>query len=150
MPELFGNYCDNRLIVPVDVRVLDAARPPPAAAAARPAPGSSIARTLRTAWWPRFAVTGLVLVVVGVTLLSGAAQGLVAVGGMVVFACAAAVGLAGKSWEQDRRREPPVPPGSGDPFPACDRSGPFTSVTPGGRAVAMQAEVRVTWNLRIR
>ena len=113
MPELFGNYCNNRLIVPVDVRVLDAARPPPAAAAARPAPGSSIARTLRTAWWPRFAVTGLVLVVVGVTLLSGAAQGLVAVGGMVVFACAAAVGLAGKSWEQDRRREPPVPPGSG-------------------------------------
>ena len=77
------------------------------------APGSSIAWTLRTAWWPRFAVTGLVLVVVGVTLLRGAAQGLVAVGGMVVFACAAAVGLAGKSWEQDRRREPPVPPGSG-------------------------------------
>lgn len=87
MPELFGNYCDNRLIVPVDVRVLDAARPPPAAAAARPAPGSSIARTLRTAWWPRFAVTGLVLVVVGVTLLSGAAQGLVAVGGMVDRPC---------------------------------------------------------------
>ena len=113
MPELFGNYCDNRLIVPVDVRVLDAARPPPAAAAARPAPGSSIAWTLRTAWWPRFAVTDLVLVVVGVTLLSGAAQGLVAVGGMVVFAFAAAAGLVGKSWEQDRRREPPVPPGSG-------------------------------------
>jgi hypothetical protein len=28
MPELFGNYCDNRLIMPVDVRALDAARPP--------------------------------------------------------------------------------------------------------------------------
>jgi len=31
----------------------------PAAPAARPARGSSIARTLRTAWWPRFLVAGL-------------------------------------------------------------------------------------------
>ena len=85
----------------------------PAAVAARPGRGSSIARTLRSAWWPRFAVAGLVLTVVGVTLLSGTAQGLAAVGGMVVFAFAAAAGLVGKSWEQDRRREPPVPPGSG-------------------------------------
>ena len=55
----------------------------PAAAAARSARGSSIARTLRTAWWPRFAVAGLVLTAVGATLLSGTAQALVAVGGMV-------------------------------------------------------------------
>jgi hypothetical protein len=87
----------------------------PAAPAARPARGSSITRTLRTAWWPRFAVAGLVLVVVGAALLTGTAQGLVAVGGMVVFAFAAAAGLVGKSWEQDRRREPLVPPGSGGP-----------------------------------
>jgi hypothetical protein len=84
-----------------------------AAPAAQPARGSSIARTLRTAWWPRFAVAGLVLTVVGATLLSGTAQGLVTFGGAVVFLFAAMAGVAGRSWDQDRRREPPVPPGSG-------------------------------------
>jgi hypothetical protein len=88
----------------------------PAAPVAQPTRGSSMARTLRTAWWPRFVVAGLVLTVVGVTLLSGTAQGLVTIGGAVVFAFAAAVGLLGKSWDRDRRREPPVPPGSGAPF----------------------------------
>ena len=83
------------------------------APAAQPARGSSITRTLRTAWWPRFAVAGLVFTVVGVTLLSGTAQGLVTLGGAVIFLFAAAAGLVGKSWDQDRRREPPVPPGSG-------------------------------------
>ena len=53
----------------------------PAAPAARGTCGSSIARTLRTAWWPRFAVAGVVLTVIGATLLSGAAQALVALGG---------------------------------------------------------------------
>ena len=53
----------------------------PAAPAARETRGSSIVRTLRTAWWPRFAVAGVVLTVIGVTLLSGAAQALVALGG---------------------------------------------------------------------
>ena len=57
----------------------------PAAPAARGTCGSSIARTLRTAWWPRFAVAGVVLTVIGATLLSGAAQALVALGGAVVF-----------------------------------------------------------------
>ena len=85
----------------------------PAAPAAQPARGSSIARTLRTAWWPRILVAGLVLTVVGVTLLSGTAQALVTLGGAVVFVFAAAQGLTGKSWDRDRRREPPVPPGSG-------------------------------------
>ena len=61
----------------------------------------------------QFAVAGLVLTVVGVTLLSGTAQGLVTLGGAVIFLFAAAAGLVGKSWDQDRRREPPVPPGSG-------------------------------------
>ena len=87
-----------------------------AAPAAQPSRGSSIGRTLRTAWWPRFLVAGVVLVVVGVTLLSGTAQGLVTLGGAVVFAFAATRGWQGKSWDQDRRREPPVPPGSGAPF----------------------------------
>jgi hypothetical protein len=79
--------------------------------AARETRGSSIGRTLRTAWWPRFLVAGVVLVVVGVTLLSGTAQALASFGGAVIFVLAAAVGLLGKSWDRDRRREPPVPPG---------------------------------------
>jgi hypothetical protein len=61
---------------------------------------------LRTAWWPRFAVAGLVLTAVGVTLLSGTAQGLVTFGGAVVFLFAAMAGVAGKSWDQDRRANP--------------------------------------------
>lgn len=78
--------------------------------------GSSIAQTLRTRWWPRFLVAGVILVIVGVTLLSGTAQGLVTLGGAVVAAFAAVRGWQAKSWDQDRRREPPVPPGSGAPF----------------------------------
>ena len=87
----------------------------PAVPAARATRGSSIVRTLRTAWWPRFLVVGLVLVVVGVTLLTGGAQALAALGGAVIFILAAAVGLQGKSWERDSRREPPVPPGAPGP-----------------------------------
>jgi hypothetical protein len=89
----------------------------PAVPAARPTRGSSIARTLRTAWWPRFLVAGLVLVVVSATLLTGAAQALAFLGGGVIFICAAAVGLQGKSWERDSRREPPVTPGTLGPPP---------------------------------
>ena len=87
----------------------------PAAPAARPTRGSSIARTLRTAWWPSVLVAGLVLVFVGVTLLTGTAQALVTLGGAVVFVFAAVQGWQGRFWEQDRRREPPVPPGSSAP-----------------------------------
>ena len=90
----------------------------PAVPAARATRGSSIARTLRTAWWPRFLVAGMVLAVVGATLLTGAAQALAFLGGAVIFIFAATVGLQGKSWEQDSRREPPVPPGMpGPPYP---------------------------------
>jgi len=88
----------------------------PAAPAVQPARGSSIARTLRTAWWPRVLAAGLVLMIVGVTLLTDPAQALVTLGGAVVFVFAAVQGWQGKFWEQDRRREPPVPPGSGGPI----------------------------------
>jgi hypothetical protein len=88
----------------------------PAAPAAQPTRGSSIARTLRTAWWPRVLVAGLVLMIVGVTLLTDPAQALVILGGAVVFVFAAAQGWQGKFWDQDSRREPPVPPGSPGPF----------------------------------
>jgi hypothetical protein len=84
-----------------------------AAQAARPTRGSSIARTLRTAWWPRFASAGLVITIVGVTLLSGTAQALVALGGAVVFLAAAVIGLGGKGWDRDSRNQPPMPPGGG-------------------------------------
>ena len=87
-----------------------------AATAAPTSRGRSIMRTLRTAWWPRFLVAGVVLMVVGVALLSGAGQALVALGGAVVFVFAAVVGWQGKSWDQDRMREPPMPPGGDAPI----------------------------------
>ena len=88
----------------------------PAAPAAQATRGRKIMRTLRTAWWPRFLVVGVVLTVLGVTLLSGTAEALVALGGAVVFVFATTVGLLGRSWDQDRRREPPMPPGGGAPI----------------------------------
>jgi len=93
--------------------------------------GAALARTLRTRWWPRFALAGVVLAVVGVTLLSGAAQAGVALLGVTVFLVALLQGLGvnartpvdvqegrdrmtlGKSSVFGSRREPPVPPGGG-------------------------------------
>jgi hypothetical protein len=54
--------------------------------------------------------------IVGATLLTDPAQALVTLGGAVVFVFAAAQGWQGKFWDQDSRREPPVPPGSPGPF----------------------------------
>ncbi len=39
----------------------------PGVSATQTARGSSIVRTMRTAWWPRFLVAGAVLTVIGVT-----------------------------------------------------------------------------------
>ena len=88
----------------------------PAAPATQTSRGRSIMRTLRTAWWPRFLVAGAVLMAVGGALLSGWAQALVALGGAVVFVFALVVGCKGKSRDQDRMREPPMPPGGGAPI----------------------------------
>jgi DnaJ domain len=85
----------------------------PAAPATR---GSAILRTLRTAWWPRFLVAGVVIAIVGVTLLSGMAQALATLGGAAIAVLAATAGLLGKSWDRDRWREPPMPPGGGAPI----------------------------------
>jgi hypothetical protein len=87
-----------------------------AAPAAQTTRGSSILRTLRTAWWPRFLVVGVVLMIVGVTLLSSMAQALATLGGAVIGVFAVTVGLLGKSWDRDRMREPPMPPGGGAPI----------------------------------
>jgi len=99
------------------LRRRDAAVPgTPAAPAAQTTRGGSIMRTLRSAWRPRFLIAGVVLAVIGVMLLSGTAQALVALGGVVVFVFAATRGLLRKSWDKDRRREPPMPPGGGAPI----------------------------------
>jgi hypothetical protein len=95
--------------------------------------GANLVRTLRTRWWPRFALVGAVLAIAGVTLLSGGAQGGAVLGGIAVFAFAVLQGLgvhhrdpvdgqlgsdqmvlAGSSCVGSRR-EPPVPAGGGGP-----------------------------------
>jgi hypothetical protein len=48
----------------------------PGSPAGRPANRkvARLERTLRTRWWPRFLLAGVLLIVVGATLLSGMAQ----------------------------------------------------------------------------
>ena len=100
---------------------------------ARTSHGAVLARTLRTRWWPRFALAGVVLAVIGITLLSGTTQALVALLGMTVFLFALVLGLGahdrdpvtveqgrhymtlGRSSEIGSRRGPPVPPGEDGP-----------------------------------
>ena len=95
--------------------------------------GARLARTLRTRWWPRVALAGAVLAVIGATALSGATQAWVALLGMTVFLFALLTGLGvhdrdpvrvqegrylmtlGRSSEIGSRREPPVPPGENGP-----------------------------------
>ena len=105
----------------------------PAATAVPATKTAGLARTLRTRWWPRYALAGAVLAVVGVTLLGGAAQALVALLGITVFLFAVAHGLGvhnrdpvdveqgryqmtlERSSEIGSGREPPVPPGENGP-----------------------------------
>ncbi len=44
-----------------------------------------LAHTLRTRWWPRYLLIGALLAIVGITLLSGAAQFVTVILGMLVF-----------------------------------------------------------------
>jgi hypothetical protein len=100
---------------------------------ARNSNGAHLARTLRTHQWPRFALAGAVLAVVGITMLSGGAQGGAVLVGIAAFAFAVLQGLgvhhrdpvdgqlgsdqmvlAGSSCVGSRR-EPPVPAGGGGP-----------------------------------
>ena len=94
-------------------------------------PHLGLARTFRTHWWPRFALAGLVLAIVGVTTLGGAAQAGAVLLGIAAFTFALLQGLglhqrdpvdaqlgrdlmilAGASCVGSLR-EPPVPPGGG-------------------------------------
>jgi hypothetical protein len=85
----------------------------PVAPAGKPARRrrARLVRTLRTRWWPRFLLVGGLVVVIGATLVSGAA------GPWVIFAGAAIIftGLFGllSTSPADSRREPPMPPGAG-------------------------------------
>jgi hypothetical protein len=102
----------------------------PAAKASR---GARLMRSARTRWWPRWALGGVVLTVIGVTLLSGPAQAGIALLGITVFLVSLLTGLGvhdrepvrvqvgrdlmtqGRSSEIGSRREPPVPPSENGP-----------------------------------
>jgi hypothetical protein len=65
-----------------------------------------LTRTLRTGWWPRFLLAGLLLVVVGATLLSGAAEAkAIGLGALIIYV----IGVRSLSMSPgDYTREPPV------------------------------------------
>jgi hypothetical protein len=67
---------------------------------------AGLTRTLRTGWWPRFLVAGVLLVVVGAMLLSGAAEAVVAgLGALIIYV----TGVWSLSMSPgDYRREPPA------------------------------------------
>ena len=65
-----------------------------------------LTRTLRTGWWPRFLLAGVLLGVVGATLLSGAAEAeVVGLGALIIYV----IGVRSLSMSPgDYKREPPV------------------------------------------
>lgn len=65
-----------------------------------------LTRTLRTGWWPRFLLAGVLLVVVGATLLSGTAEaGVAGLGTLIIYV----TGVRSLSMSpSDYRREPPT------------------------------------------
>jgi hypothetical protein len=89
----------------------------PAVPAGRPAHrrGARLARTLRTRWWPRFLLAGVLVVVVGATLVGGAAGGWVMLGGAAIIFVIAFWALS--RMPGDHRREAPRPPGAPGPGP---------------------------------
>ena len=83
----------------------------PAVPAGKPARrrGARLARTLRTSWWPRVFLVGVLLLLVAGTLLSGGAAAWVGISGAVIIFVTAARALS--ITPGDYRREPPIPPG---------------------------------------
>ena len=87
----------------------------PTATAGKPARRRTarLARTLRTRWWPRFLLAGVLLVVIGTTLLSGVAEAWVAGSGAAIIFVMSFWLLS--TSPADSRREPPIPPGAPPP-----------------------------------
>ena len=89
----------------------------PAVPAGKPARrrGAGLAQTLRTRWWPRFLLTGVLLIILSATLLSGAAAAYVGLSGAAIFTVAVFRAASVKPGENPP--EAPVPPGApGGPF----------------------------------
>src|SRR5262249_33693663 len=84
----------------------------PAVPAGRPARrrAAPLARTLRTRWWPRFLLAGLLLVIIRATLLTRPAAAGVGISGVAVIIVA--ILRAASMTADEYRREPPVGPGS--------------------------------------
>src|SRR5713101_6853061 len=68
--------------------------------------GSSIARTVRARRWPKVLVAGLVLVILGVTLMPSESRPGVIILGVIIVLQAAARGLVRQPTDQDRKRVP--------------------------------------------
>jgi hypothetical protein len=83
----------------------------PAVPAGKPARrrGARLARTLRTRWWPRFLLVGVVLIIVAATMVGGAAAAWLGLSGAAIITVA--VFRAASMTPEDYRREPPIPPG---------------------------------------
>jgi hypothetical protein len=100
---------DDKPVVPPAVGAMGL----PAAPAGKPAerrPGRLV-RVLRRRWWPRFLLAGVLVVVVGATLVSGAAAPWTMLAGGVVIAAALWDALSNSP--ADYKRERPMPPGAG-------------------------------------
>ena len=84
----------------------------PAVPAGKPARrrAAPLVRILRTRWWPRFLLVGVLLVIISATLLTGSAAAWAGISGIAIVA----VGIfrAATMNPDDYRREPPVPPGA--------------------------------------
>ena len=87
----------------------------PAVPAGKPARrrGMQLTRTLRTRWWPRFLLVGVVLVIVAATMVGGTAAAWIGLSGVGVIIVAVFRGASMKP--DDYRREAPVPPGGPGP-----------------------------------
>jgi len=74
-----------------------------------------LARTLPARWWPRFLLTGVLLVIISVTLLSGAVAAYIGLSGAAIITVA--VFRTASMKPEDYPPEAPIPPGApGGPF----------------------------------
>ena len=101
---------EHRLARPTARADADRAAATDGKASSRPA--RRVALTLRTRWWPRFLAAGVLLLVIGGTLLSGIAQALVAGAGAAIILV---LMVKSGSSSNDSKYEQPSPPGAPPP-----------------------------------